>query len=470
MVGHTSISGVCVACASDTFKAAAGVGSCKACGSFGAPSSAGVGHGVTNSNTGAGTCSARPRAVVGLAALTFSLLTVLAVLFKCRADVRTMSWLKLQTLAFAMLDFFSDGYYLATAEYAMYGLQVASLTVFILPTIAFCMLDTGTVSAVLANARASYVRKVTGGETWNDFNINTFGTFVKTTLRGVLWALPMLVLASLTIVLLMLAINCKLFALDTLAKGINDMTGAGAAGDAKAMITVTSVNLSLACELLLESFPQLFIMIKNNQMLGEGGGFAFYFSVLTSALAILNGVWPIGFWMKKKGSFMGGLEVELFDKWTCAVCGEKVGATTLKCTEDSCNGKHPELRTKGRLDAATPHTVTSAGLGDGAGERSSRTEQMARSSKPIPFEGTEHAIGHAIGTQQAPSDDTGPPGLPAGWRVVYENIYTGERVQTLPTEPAHDLAASTADGSVDAEAVSNATVAVHVQAVPGCTV
>jgi hypothetical protein len=451
MAGHTSISGVCVACASYTFKAAAGVGSCEACGSFGAPSSATVGYGDTNSNTGASTCSARPRAVMGLAALAFSLLAVLAVICKCRADMRTMSWLKMQTLAFAMLDFFSDGYYLATAEYAMYGLQVASMTVFILPTIAFCMLDTGTVSVVLAIARASYVRKVTGGETWNDYNINTFGTFVKTLLRGVLWALPMLILAPLATVLLMLAINCKLFALDTLAKGINDMTGARAAGDATATITVTSVNLSLACELLLESFPQLFIMIKNNQLLGEGGGFAFYFSILTSALAILNGVWPIGFWMKKKGSFTGGLEVELFDKWACADCGMKVGATTLKCTEDSCNGKHPELRTKGRrADSANP-----------------RTEHMAKSSEPIPFAETEHAVI----TLLAPGNATGPPDLPAGWRVivVYENIYTGERIQTLPTEPAHDPAAPAADGSADGGAVCNATAVVRMQAVSHCT-
>jgi hypothetical protein len=338
------------------------------------------------------------------------------------------------------------------------------------------VLDSGTVSALFAIMRDFYVRKVTGGEEWNKYAINTFGKFVMTLLRAVVWAVLMLVFPFVFV----LAINCKLFAFDTLAKRINDVTGAAAAGgDAMATITVTSVNLSLACELLLESFPQLFIMIKNNQMLGEGGGFAFYFSIVTSALAILNGVWPIGFWMKRKGSFMGGLDVELFDKWTCDVCGEEVGATTLKCKEDNCSGEHPELKTKGRrANPTTPRAAAAAaGLGGGAaggGGRAAAARDVdaadaAAGSRFCRCLKTNNARSATRRRQHSGAGGAGCPyDVPAGWRAVqsrtrpgkwsYENRFTGERHQTLPTEPAHDPGASFTEEPEEPEGSGNVIV------------
>ena len=385
------------------------LGTCtESCGSFGTAASANIGHGVVDASG----CSFRPRAVAGLAVACISVLVVLTVVWKCRADVRAMSGLKLMTITFAFLDFFSDGFYISTAEYADGGLQAASLTVFILPTIVFCLLSCGTIKSLFAHAWGFFVlrvtggkawsdwhawdlfvRKVTGGKAWKAFHVNTFDRFIKTMLRTVLWGTGMLTMTLLRTVLwgtgmlittllrtvlwgtgmltttllrtvlwgglmivfgpllLVLAINAKLFAFDTLASAINSMTGK--TGDNNTVtLTTTSVNLSLLCELVLESAPQLIIMAMNQHALGEGGGFAFYFVTVTSGLAILNGVWPIVFWMKHKKSIMGGLDVALFDKWTCAECTKKVGASTMECTKDGCSGTHPELATTGRR--ATP--------------------------------------------------------------------------------------------------------------------
>ena len=254
-----------------------------------------------------------------------------------------MSRLKLQTMALAGYDFFSDGIYVSFSEFASFPLQAASLLAFILPTVAFCVISRATVAVLLKSTWAFYVRKVTGGESsWEEFDsISTFGIFVVAVLRAAVWGVPILFFGP---VLLILAINAKLFAFPTLAAAIND--AAGAAGGDDAAITVTAVNLSLVLELLLESLPEFFLMLANEKALGQGYTTVFYLAAAGSVLDILNGVWPIVFWMRKKRSFMGGLGVELFDKWTCPACAQEMDATIMRCKKEGCGGRHPELLKK----------------------------------------------------------------------------------------------------------------------------
>ena len=260
------------------------------------------------------------------------------VIYTCRADLSAMSRLKLQTMALAGYDFFSDGIYVSFSEFASFPLQAASLLAFILPTVAFCVISRATVAVLLKSTWAFYVRKVTGGKPWEEFDISTFGIFVVAVLRAAVWGASILFFGP---VLLILAINAKLFAFPTLAAAIND--AAGAAGGDDAAITVTAVNLSLVLELLLESLPEFFLMLANEKALGQGYTTVFYLAAVGSVLDILNGVWPIVFWMRKKRSFMGGLGVELFDKWTCRMCAQEMDATIMRCKKEGCGGRHPEL-------------------------------------------------------------------------------------------------------------------------------
>ena len=184
------------------------------------------------------------------------------------------------------------------------------------------------------------MRKVTGGKPWAKFRVNTFNAFVAAVLRAALWGPSILFFGP---VLLILAVNAKLFAFPTLAAAINDAT-AGAASGGEAAITVMAVNLSLVLELLLESLPELALMILNEKALGQERTAVFYLAAAGSVLDILNGVWPIVFWIREKRSIMGGLGVELFDKWTCPACGEAVDATVLECTKEGCGTQHPELQ------------------------------------------------------------------------------------------------------------------------------
>jgi hypothetical protein len=276
-------------------------------------------------------------------------------------------------MALAGYDFFSDGAYISVSAYASYPLQAASLLAFIAPTVAFCVISRATVAVLLKSAWPFYVRKVTGGKPWAKFHANTFGTLLAAVLRAALWGASILFFGP---VLLILAINAKLFAFPTLAAAINDAT-AGAAAGGEAAITVMAVNLSLVLELLLESLPELALMILNEKALGQERTAVFYLAAAGSVFDILNGVTPIVFWIRKKRSIMGGLGVELFDKWTCPACGEAVDATVLECTKEGCGTQHPELQAPRANSLAAAVDARASGLGLGHHSvASSRTNQQ----------------------------------------------------------------------------------------------
>jgi hypothetical protein len=145
---------------------------------------------------------------------------------------------------------------------------------------------------------------------------------------------------------------------------------------------VKSFNVSIVCELLLETLPQICIVIYNWRSLGAPMDDTFFFAKVSMSLyTFLDGVVPIMFWVGQLG-FSEGIKVNLYDPWECKDpgCSKKappkgklallftclvwlpkkacracgclkkapagvpwmVSPMHLKCTADGCNGRHPK--------------------------------------------------------------------------------------------------------------------------------
>ena len=52
-------------------------------------------------------------------------------------------------------------------------------------------------------------------------------------------------------------------------------------------------NSGVMVEIFLESIPQIIIINVNAWQFGEGGGFAFWFSLCFSSLSVLNSIFPL---------------------------------------------------------------------------------------------------------------------------------------------------------------------------------
>ena len=94
--------------------------------------------------------------------------------------------------------------------------------------------------------------------------------------------------------------------------------------------------------------------------------------------------------MIKTRSFWGGLDVELFDTWTCDKCGEVgISATSMACPK--CGRMHPQLA-KASASVVPPVVVPP-------------------SSEPVPQQGVEDALENGLESPEcAPAPTSAAPG------------------------------------------------------------
>jgi len=93
-----------------------------------------------------------------------------------------------------------------------------------------------------------------------------------------------------------------------------------------------SFNLSLAFELVFSTMPSVSVTYINGARTGQDSSdVLFLVSMIFSIYALIEGLWPLGFWVHKLG-WKNGITVELFDEWTCGDCGMKNSASAVECS------------------------------------------------------------------------------------------------------------------------------------------
>ena len=291
--------------------------------------------------------AADPMSIELLVALLVCVSIYIATLAACRTELQSMKETrtycrrqvtkpkrKLVMILTAANDFFSDALYVSTATFVSPGLQAAAILFFVLPTVVFCVVGRDFMKHLAVGLWAFYKRKVHGDDV--ALQVATFEKAVLWLIRAVVWGAVLLAVAP---VWTLLAINCKLFALQRVASAV-----ARESGDEATTMTVTAVNLSVLFELVLESVPQFCIALANQRQSGESAPtFVFYYTAISSLYSFLSGIWPIAWWWYHKKSLMEAMNVKLYDDWECNRCKHMNSVANIRCTYGECGGKHPDF-------------------------------------------------------------------------------------------------------------------------------
>eukprot|EP00937_MAST-01D_sp_MAST-1D-sp2_P004628 g4628.t1 len=355
--------GACMHCPAGTHKPEAGATACKACGTLGAAVAGSDVIGKGQVDDGRTSCTPDIGATVGLTAC-FVALGLLLVFFARYGplDCGKMSWAKRRMIIGSSGDFISDGFYIATAVYDSQGLKAAATVGFFAPTAAFMVFRRKLIYEHICRMRKKYQRYLESLGGWTA----SAGQNALIVGRAGAWLVLHLGWYPLSMVL---AINCKLFGFESFAKeDYNEETGKGhiIAGqraeskrksqepdwlkrgngtipqsvrqryrrriefDTRANLN-KAFNLSILFELLLSTLPSLAITVYNWYATGASwDDRMFLISMAFSCWALVEGAYPLVFWIRKL-SFTEGIKVELFDDWECTACNFKNGAETLKC-------------------------------------------------------------------------------------------------------------------------------------------